>query len=682
MIIDRVTVYNWRGLHGRQQVFLANPEDHKERNVTLIRAQNGVGKTSLLAAINWCFFKQSPVKDGDPDGLVNRYALEESENAQTSVEVIFNYEGTKYRAKRSKTGAGATGTVTALQLQEIQEGGDVDVNVGNPDDFIRKVIPEEMSSHFFFFGETPQELASELAQNRFGKAVRDILGSSVAKLALEDLRRAERDFDREAAKLVGADTEAIQTKIDEIDSSIAILDNREEQLKEEKNKSTEIYEALTRDFHKLNNVAETHKKLNRKVDSLRLKIQSDTRQVLAKKKENAKWLANNGAALLSDRLIESVSKALETEAEEIGIPGPYNEKFVHQVLDSEKCVCGRPLVPGSSEIEHVQSLLHKAGDQTVQSRIVYLQTAVERLRTDNSSAWQAKEAIEDDIRYAESNIAQAQVDLKDAEDELKGSDDVIVADIATKKNAARKQQSDATSNLAKLEVKRDSLTSERSRLHKELETAVRHSHKAKSVNTKRRLATALVNRLEEQLSEAEEHARNSIQKTVSDIADKFYMKDVTVRISSNYSMTVLDGDKPIGQSTGEAQMLGLAFTAALASYAKERRKSNHTYLLPGTIAPLIIDSPFGQLDSSYRRAVAQFLPQLAGQVVLLLSDSQATEEVLEEIEPYIGCQYVLTLHSKTSDTEGKQRSIPINGNHYDLSKFNSSFNGAEVVSVK
>ena len=94
------------------------------------------------------------------------------------------------------------------------------------------------------------------------------------------------------------------------------------------------------------------------------------------------------------------------------------------------------------------------------------------------------------------------------------------------------------------------------------------------------------------------------------------------------------------------------------------------------------DSPFGQLDSSYRRAVAQFLPQLAGQVVLLLSDTQATEEVLEEIEPYIGCQYVLTLHSTASDTEDKQRSIPINGAHYDLSKFNSSFNGAEVVSVK
>ena len=35
----------------------------KTKNVTLIRAENGVGKTSLLAALNWCLFGILPGPD-------------------------------------------------------------------------------------------------------------------------------------------------------------------------------------------------------------------------------------------------------------------------------------------------------------------------------------------------------------------------------------------------------------------------------------------------------------------------------------------------------------------------------------------------------------------------------------------------------------------------------------------
>lgn len=682
MIIERLTVNNWRGMYGRQQIFLANPKEHKQKNVTLIRAQNGVGKTSLLAAINWCFFKISPVKNGDPDGLVNRYAVEQSGSAGTSVEIIFSYEGTTYRAVRSKTEAGAKGTVTALQVQEIQEGGDVDIKVGNPDDFIRKVIPEEMSSHFFFFGETPQELASELAQNRFGKAVRDILGSSVAKLALEDLRRARDDFQGEAAKLGGVDTEAIQEKINEINDAIKKFNDREKDLQIEKDKSQKAFDSLSLKLSNQKNLKTAHKDLIKNVNDYAISIKQDQIKAASKKKLNANWLASYGTALLADRLVNSVSMALETEAEEIGIPGPYNEKFVHQVLDSAVCVCGRPLEPGSKEIGHVQSLLHKAGDQTVQSRIVYLQTALSSLKKGSAEAWEKKREIENDIQYVENKIAETMINREKAENELKDSKDVNIADITKKIAGLRANRDGAISKLATLAQKRNELRTTKGSYEKKLDTALRHKKLSERVMLKKQLATALVERLEKQLSEAEDHARSSIEETVSNIARKFYKKPIIVRISSDYKMTVYDGDTPIGQSTGEAQMLGLAFTAALASYAKERHKKTHTYLLPGTIAPLIIDSPFGQLDKDYKRAVAKFLPELAGQVVLLLSDSQATEEVLEEIEPHLGCQYVLTLHNKASDTEGKHRSIPIGSSHYDLLKFNSSFNGAEVVSVK
>jgi len=57
MQIEYIRIENWRSFYGENS-FLVSTDP--ERNVTLIRAENGVGKTSLLAAINWCFFDILP----------------------------------------------------------------------------------------------------------------------------------------------------------------------------------------------------------------------------------------------------------------------------------------------------------------------------------------------------------------------------------------------------------------------------------------------------------------------------------------------------------------------------------------------------------------------------------------------------------------------------------------------
>ena len=34
--------------------------------------------------------------------------------------------------------------------------------------------------------------------------------------------------------------------------------------------------------------------------------------------------------------------------------------------------------------------------------------------------------------------------------------------------------------------------------------------------------------------------------------------------------------------------------------------------VPGTVAPLVLDSPFGQLDPEYRKSTATFIPKNGG----------------------------------------------------------------------
>ena len=51
MIINSVTVENFRSFYGEQEISFATD---REKNTTLIYAMNGVGKTNLLNAILWC----------------------------------------------------------------------------------------------------------------------------------------------------------------------------------------------------------------------------------------------------------------------------------------------------------------------------------------------------------------------------------------------------------------------------------------------------------------------------------------------------------------------------------------------------------------------------------------------------------------------------------------------------
>ena len=93
-----------------------------------------------------------------------------------------------------------------------------------------------------------------------------------------------------------------------------------------------------------------------------------------------------------------------------------------------------------------------------------------------------------------------------------------------------------------------------------------------------------------------------------------------------------------------------------------------------------MDSPFGSLDEIYRRQIAKTLPQLANQLVVLVTKTQWRGEVAEEMANHIGREYVLTYNSPKLDYE--EDAIELGGVHYPLVKQSlSEFEYTEIVEV-
>jgi DNA sulfur modification protein DndD len=77
-----------------------------------------------------------------------------------------------------------------------------------------------------------------------------------------------------------------------------------------------------------------------------------------------------------------------------------------------------------------------------------------------------------------------------------------------------------------------------------------------------------------------------------------------------------------------------------------------------------MDSPFGSLDRISRRQIAQILPQLANQLVVLVTKTQWRDEVETEMHSKIGKQYILTYY--TSKLDAPEDYLEIEGRRYPL----------------
>jgi DNA sulfur modification protein DndD len=116
------------------------------------------------------------------------------------------------------------------------------------------------------------------------------------------------------------------------------------------------------------------------------------------------------------------------------------------------------------------------------------------------------------------------------------------------------------------------------------------------------------------------------------------------------------------------QVMLLVFVASLLSLARERAQIP-TILknLSGNAYPLITDSPFGQLDKNLRKGVASYVPQLAPQIVVLVTPTQyegPVEEALKNTNR-IAKRYYLAYHGpENSLRKGSQATLSIEGKEF------------------
>lgn len=666
MRLERLVIENFRQFRDRQEIIFS---DLSEKNVTLVHAENGFGKTTLLKAMLWGLYGRSGLMGTDgspddfemPDSIIHEglaFGAQDPDALKASVEITFKHHSRRYILTRQLSLAqqNLNPKQCDLSLEEMKDGQTYKVE--RPQNRIESIIPEGISRFLFFNGERINYLAMEKNRAQVTEAIQQILGLRLLQTTISDLKHQNvRGKYRSEQK--NAVTEEKRVFIER-------LNTKESEIEEFQAKKTQILkniEATSNEIELVNMKLAKNRKA-KELQAKRIKLIQEKDELINNKKEVEqkikKIISEAGFTFFSKDLLSEGQEIVHRLRSEGKIPAKVLNTFLNELLESGKCICQRGLPVDSPEHEAVEQLLTIAGDQDFNNAVGALDNTLGHIEAISSQASSSLDELKKERLKMIFDISEREEDIEKIHQELGAKKDEEVQSLENKRKS--------------LSLENDSLHKELGRIETEIAKAIEDAESLKTqirqIEDKEEaaaLAQRRVNAVEDcikilaDILEAEIRTiRPMLNDEINKLFRKIMTKDYWAELTDDYTLKIrkkiagklsdLNGQEiDAALSTGERTVTSLVFIASLVALAKKRSEIP-TILkgLSGSVYPVAIDSPFGSL-SIFRRGVASYIPEMAPQVMLLVSPEQyngQVEDALAESQR-IGKRYYLAYHGPT-----------------------------------
>lgn len=660
MILERLVLENFRQFKGRQEIIFS---DLRERNVTVIHAENGFGKTTLLKALLWALYGRDGLKDDfeKPDRILHEglaYRAKDPNQLIAMVQLTFRHNEQRYILTRTLTLAqqNLNPKQTGLSLEVMRDGQTF--LEARPQQRIQSMVPEGISGFLFFNGERINYLAEEKNSAQVTEAIQQMLGLKLLRTTIEDLRHSNV-----RGKLRGELKEASSSEKRELIERLSALEARVKELEENRGQVLANLKAIAAEMETVDNKLAANREA-RELQTKRIRLSTE-RQELASNRDEvvrrlSKLIAEDGYTLLTSGLVSRGKEIVARLRSEGKIPARVLNTFLQELLENGKCICDRCLADGTPERAAVESLLTIAGDQDFNNAAGALDHAIgliegvavqtqEQLRLLNT---QRLELIRE--------IRERDEEIEEIHQLLGGKKDEEVRDLEEKRKALELERDAQNSTHGRISGQIDAAKEEMNSLETQIhqiedkeEAAARAQRRVDAVEECVKILEAI---LEAETQDLRPLLNDEIDNHFRKIIDRDYWAELT----PDYTLRIrkrITGEEDIDNavevdaalSTGQRTVTSLVFIASLVALA-QRRSEIPTILkdLAGSTYPVAIDSPFGSL-SIFRRDVARYIPELAPQVLLFVSPEQYNGQVEAALNESgrVGKRYYLAYHGPT-----------------------------------
>jgi DNA sulfur modification protein DndD len=644
MILERLVLDNFRQFKGRQEIVFS---DLRERNVTVVHAENGFGKTTLLKALLWGLYGRDGLMGNDgnpddferPDSIIHEgLALRSKDpiNLTATVEITFTHDNDRYILTRQLTLAQQklNPRQTTLSLEVMRSGQTFSLD--RPQQRIQAIVPDGISRFLFFNGERINYLAMERNSAQVTDAIHQMLGLELLKKTIEDLRH-QNVRGKLRSELKEMTSEEKRTLIEE-------LSKLEEQLREYKSQEDQTLANLKAIQAEIS-IVDSKLAANRVAHELQTKrfhLTQERDELVSKRddvtKRLSKMIADDGYTLFTAQLINRGREIVARFRSEGKIPARVLNTFLQELLEHGNCICNRTLAPGTPERAAVESLLTIAGDQDFNNAVGALDHAIGLIEGVSGQTNDLLIQLKMERLGYSRDIRERDEELEEIHQKLGGKNDEEVSQLESKRKSLgldRDAQHAAIGRIGEqIKITSEAMESLEGQIRQIADKEEAAARAQRRVDAVEDCAVLL-----EQILKAEtEDLRPLLNTEIDSHFRKIMTKDYWAELTDNYTLRIRkrvaggDGSSdPVeidaALSTGERTVTSLVFIASLVALAK-RRSEIPTILrgLAGSAFPIAIDSPFGSL-SIFREGVAKYIPELAPQVVLFVSPKQYDGEV-------------------------------------------------------
>ena len=618
-------------------------------NVMVVFGDNMRGKTSLLNALRWVFYGRAfgrHLHEIPAHKLLNTEAASEGDFTM-EVRIRFEADGHLYELRRRAVRRDHVAIPSRPEDIAVERSLQKDSMVvpGNQVEMeINRHAPEQVSRFFLFDGELLQEYETLLIEGseqgqRIKEAIEQVLGVPTLVHGRDEaatlLKQASKQQTKDLQQLNGMKAQAERQGA--LQEREAAQERDLKALRERLKETREKREALDDELEQVEAVfrAKTRsEELAKRQDAIIIRQEEIAveRMGLAK----AAWIELIQPKLLLKR--DQLLDEQERISKDIGERGRILSKIEDTVklLSESSCpTCGQAMAPERrTRIEaHLAELKSRAvplqtdgetlgqvsADLRDASKLVSIgvgaslralakedrSLAVELTKIDNE-----REKIDQDIRGYDTETISSNRRLRDSLVRQEGGVERLIAD-------AERDLKKTTDDLAMISRTIAALPQARAR---------RSTAKV-----------ALCQALEKAFAGSVERLRDDLRRKVQDKATDAFLKLTTqkkysgLEINDNYGLTILDdkGERVGVRSAGAEQIVALSLIDGLARTGR-------------AAGPVVMDTPFGRLDTKHRDNILRYLPQTTGQLVLLVHDGELRRDTdLAPVASRIGKAYAI-----------------------------------------
>jgi DNA sulfur modification protein DndD len=655
MELHRLELTNFRQFENESMAFAKSPD----AGVTVVHGANGSGKTTLLNAFTWLLYGEVDF-DTRPERLVTEGVIAGAAvgaELTVSVSLEFKHEGRHYLAEREARYEKRSQSDLDGQLQDVDvaleynDGGNWSER-GNPENSLDQIMPERLSSLFFFDGEDIEELAGIDNQQQIQSAIQNIMGLTILERATRHLDHVAGEFEdeveqhasEELSKLIKQkrtteekieecerDRDDAQRSIDRIETEIRDIEQKLERLDE----SAALQEQR-------NEYQEKRSKLEDEVETINQNIKDE--------------LNSKGFIPLAMPLIRETAEQLDEMRREGRIPSDLTDSYIQSLLETNQCICGRSLEEDSKQYRRVEALKGDAISEGVEQSAIRIIGNLNQMSDKESEFF---DEVDEYIRQRKERTAEIETlteKIDEISSELQKMDQTTesgesITELESKREQKTRKKEELLDELGKIKERIDRHEEEIESIKADIDKQRDERQEALVAKRRQRAAESVREELNTAFSELKNKVRRLSNKKIQRTFDEIASKDMQAEITEDFELRIwqeVDGDRiEVDKSTGERQIASLAFISSLVDIARERYEADtETEYFTGGVYPLVMDSPFGALDKSHRRQVGRIVPQLANQVVVFATDSQWEGPVEEEMGPNVGKQYWLDFNEQ------------------------------------